>query len=135
MPSRNARVMCIVSLFSRFGLPFRTSIFIVIILLPPINFSSDIFIINPCRTHVNPRSVEWIISMIFLVQIRGLGGVTLSKQCKAFSRFLWERIAVLAGIDYALLGLLCIRVIRIVVFAHLWSIILHNIFIYYRSGS
>ena len=38
MPSRNARVMCIVSLFSRLGLPFRTSIFIVIFLLPPIIF-------------------------------------------------------------------------------------------------
>ena len=40
----------------------------------------------------------------------------------------------LAGIDYAPLVLLCIRVIRLGVFAHLWSIILYQIFIYYRSG-
>ena len=58
--------MCIVSLFSRLGLPLRTSIFIVIFLLPLLCFSADIFIINPCESHVNPRSAEWIISMIFL---------------------------------------------------------------------
>ena len=39
--------------------------------------------------------------MIFVVQIRGLGGVSLSKQCKAFSQFLWERIAVLAEVDFS----------------------------------
>jgi hypothetical protein len=89
----------------------------VYFLLPLLSFSADIFIINQCGSHVNPRSVEWMISLVFLVQIRGLGGVTLSKQCKAFSQFLWERVAVLAGIDYAPLGLLCIRVIRLVVFA------------------
>jgi len=45
-----------------------------------------------------------MISLIFLVQIRGLGGVTLSKQCKAFSRFLWERVAVLAEVDFNTCG-------------------------------
>ena len=33
MPSRKARVMCIVSLSSRFGLPFKTKIFITFSLL------------------------------------------------------------------------------------------------------
>ena len=28
-------------------------------------FSADIFIINPCGSHVNPRSVEWIFRCIF----------------------------------------------------------------------
>ncbi len=90
--------------FSRLGLPFRTSIFIVIFLLPLLSFSADIYIINPCGSHVNPRSVEWIISLFFLVQIRGLWGVTLSKQCKAFSRFLWEQIAALAEVDFYICG-------------------------------
>ena len=40
--------------------------------------------------------------MVFLVQIRGLGGITLSKQCKAFLQFLWERVAVLAAFEMPL---------------------------------
>ena len=74
----------------------------MIFLLPLLSFSADIFIINPCGSHVNPRSVEWMISLVFLVQIRGLGGITLSKQCKAFLQFLWERVAVLAAFEMPL---------------------------------
>ena len=37
-------------------------------------FYADIFIINPCGSHVNPRSAEWIISLHFFCQNRGLGG-------------------------------------------------------------
>ena len=51
--------------FSRLGLPFRTSILIVIFLLPLLNFSADIFIINTCGSHVNPRTAEWMLSMLF----------------------------------------------------------------------
>ncbi|WP_072419277.1 MULTISPECIES: hypothetical protein [unclassified Ruminococcus] len=43
------------------------------------------------------------------VQIRGIKGVTLSKQCKAFSQFLWERIAVLAEVDFYSERLVCIQ--------------------------
>lgn len=67
--------------FLRLGLPFRTSIFIVIFLLPLLSFSADIFIINTCGSHVNPCSVEWIFSMLFLLS--GFGEWWLSPELPA----------------------------------------------------
>lgn len=106
MPSRNARVMCIVSLFSRLGLPFRTSIFIVIFLLPPLSFYADIFIINTCGSHVNPRSVEWIISMIFsLFRFWRMVAVTRISST-LFIRFLYYNVQSLLGVIFDLVGII-----------------------------
>ena len=100
MPSKNARVMCIVSLFSRLGLPFRTSHFIVIQSPSAYKFSADIFVLNPFGSHVNPRSVKWIFRCIFLCSDSGdRGHPSASKVCR-FPRNLWERIAVLAEVDF-----------------------------------
>ena len=99
MPSRNARVMCIVSLFLRLGLPFRTSIFIVIFLLPLLSFSADIFIINTCGSHVNPCSVEWIFSMLFsLIRFWRMVAVTRASST-LYSQFLCTQYAELAGCE------------------------------------
>ena len=47
--------------------------------------------------------------MPFCAQIQEIGGITLSKQCKAFSQFLCERIAVFAGFDIYSERLVCIQ--------------------------
>lgn len=44
-------------------------------------FYADIFIINPCESHVNPRSAEWIFSMLFLLS--GFGEWWLSPELPA----------------------------------------------------
>ena len=88
--------------FSRLGLPFRTSIFIVIFLLSSLRFSADIFIINPCGSHVNPRSVEWIFRCIFLCSNSGDWGRPSASIVCRFPRNLWERYTVLAGLVFIL---------------------------------
>lgn len=98
--------MCIVSLFSRLGLPFRTSIFIVIFLIPPLSFYADIFIINTCGSHVNPRSAEWIISMIFsLFRFWRMVAVTRISST-LFIRFLYYNVQSLLGVIFDLVGII-----------------------------
>lgn len=48
-------------------------------------FYADIFIINPCESHVNPRSAEWIFSMLFSYQVLANGGCHQSFQHIVFT--------------------------------------------------
>ena len=52
-----------------------------------------------------------VIILFLLFLLRWIGGVTLSKQCKAFSQLLWERIAVLAEVDFYSERLVCIQAV------------------------
>ena len=47
-------------------------------------FSADIFIINPCGIHVNPRSVEWIFQCIFLCSDSGDWGRPSASNARRF---------------------------------------------------
>lgn len=98
--------MCIVSLFSRLGLPLRTSIFIVIFLLPLLCFSADIFIINPCESHVNPRSAEWIISMIFLCSDFGEWWLSPELSAHCIHSSCVHNVQSLLGVIFDLVGII-----------------------------
>lgn len=80
--------------------------------------------------------VQGIASVLVKISVGVIGAELLSSYVSEHSnlKICNAEVPELAGIDYAPLVLLCIRVIRLGVFAHLWSIILYQIFIYYRSG-
>lgn len=59
-------------------------------------------------------------SNFLLLFTQGYGEVSLSKHRVLFAQFLCTQYTELAGIDYAPLRLLCIRAIRLGIFAHLW---------------
>ena len=67
-------------------------------------FYADIFIINPCGSHVNPRSVESIFQCIFLCSDSGDWGRPSASIVCRFPRNLWERDTVLAEVEFCPLG-------------------------------
>ncbi len=92
--------------FSCLGLPFRTSILIVIFLFPLLSFYADIFIINPCGSHVNPRSAEWIISMIFSL-FRFLRMVAVTRTSSTFIHSSCvHNVQSLLGVIFDLVGII-----------------------------
>lgn len=69
-------------------------------------FYADIFIINPCESHVNPRSAEWIISMIFsLFRFWRMVAVTRISST-LFIRFLYYNVQSLLGVIFDLVGII-----------------------------
>ena len=62
--------------------------------------------VNPCESHVNPRSAEWIISMIFsLFRFWRMGAVT-STSSTLFIRFLYYNVQSLLGVIFDLVGII-----------------------------
>ena len=82
-------------------------------------FYADIFIINPCGSHVNPRSAEWIISMIFsLFRFWRMVAVTRTSST-LYSQFLCTQCAELAGYESELLFLFSSELFSSVIFSFL----------------
>lgn len=62
--------------------------------------------VNPCGSHVNPRSVEWIISMILsLFRFWRMVAVT-GTSSTLFIRFLYYNVQSLLGVIFYLVGII-----------------------------
>ena len=69
-------------------------------------FYADIFIINPCGSHVNPRSAEWVISMIFPLFRSGQWGQTPELPAHCIHCSCVHNVQSLLGVIFDLVGII-----------------------------